>query len=176
MEDILQSIRKIIADDETAPAEGAPAGEISSDILELTDMVQEDGSVMQLQADPAPAAAAPSDVLANIDSALAQPAPPAPVDPAPAPAKQPPAAAASAGDKLLSDNASAAAAATLHRFAQSLEKPVTGVTPSATFRNGLTVEELVIETLKPMLKDWLDQNLPVIVERIVQKEVKKLMS
>ncbi|MCC7260023.1 MAG: hypothetical protein IT567_03210, partial [Alphaproteobacteria bacterium] len=51
MEDILQSIKQIIADEgdappppaaAPAPASAAPVGE---DILELTDLIQEDGSV-----------------------------------------------------------------------------------------------------------------------------------
>ncbi len=38
----------------------------------------------------------------------------------------------------------------------------------------VTVERLLIDLLTPMLKDWLDQNLPQIVERVVEQEVKKL--
>ena len=38
----------------------------------------------------------------------------------------------------------------------------------------LTVEKLLRDLLTPMLKDWLDQNLPAIVERVVEQEVKKL--
>ena len=39
---------------------------------------------------------------------------------------------------------------------------------------GNTLEDLVREMLKPMLKDWLDQNLPPIVERMVAKEIARL--
>ncbi len=38
----------------------------------------------------------------------------------------------------------------------------------------ITVEQLVVDLLAPMLRDWLDQNLPGIVERVVEQEVKKL--
>ena len=38
----------------------------------------------------------------------------------------------------------------------------------------LTVEQLLVDLLTPMLRDWLDQNLPAIVERVVEQEVKKL--
>ena len=34
-------------------------------------------------------------------------------------------------------------------------------------RNGRTVEELVSELIRPMLKTWLDDNLPGLVERLV---------
>ena len=46
--------------------------------------------------------------------------------------------------------------------------------PSAAFRNGHTVEDLVLEALKPMLKEWLDAHLPATVERLVEKEIKRL--
>lgn len=39
----------------------------------------------------------------------------------------------------------------------------------------LTIEAIVRETLKPFLKEWLDVNLPVIVERVVKKEVAHIM-
>ena len=39
---------------------------------------------------------------------------------------------------------------------------------------GISVEQLVVDLLTPMLRDWLDQNLPGIVERVVEQEVKKL--
>jgi uncharacterized protein len=29
--------------------------------------------------------------------------------------------------------------------------------------------------MRPMLRDWLEQNLPVMVERIVQREVQKIV-
>ncbi len=37
-----------------------------------------------------------------------------------------------------------------------------------------TLEDVVKELLKPMLRDWLDSNLPHIVERLVEREVAKL--
>jgi cell pole-organizing protein PopZ len=33
---------------------------------------------------------------------------------------------------------------------------------------------LVEDLLRPMLKDWLDQNLPASVERIVQREIERI--
>ena len=37
-----------------------------------------------------------------------------------------------------------------------------------------TLEEVVMELLKPMLKAWLDENLPPLVERLVKREIVKL--
>ena len=41
-------------------------------------------------------------------------------------------------------------------------------------RGGRTVEELVSELMRPMLKTWLDDNLPAIVERLVRAEIERL--
>ena len=37
-----------------------------------------------------------------------------------------------------------------------------------------TLEDVVRETLRPMLKSWLDENLPRVVERMVQAEVERV--
>jgi uncharacterized protein len=39
--------------------------------------------------------------------------------------------------------------------------------------NARTLEDLVREMLRPMLKVWLDDNLPVIVERLVRAEIER---
>ena len=37
-----------------------------------------------------------------------------------------------------------------------------------------TLEDVVRETLRPMLKSWLDENLPHVVERMVQAEIERV--
>ncbi|MEQ1706369.1 MAG: DUF2497 domain-containing protein, partial [Rickettsiales bacterium] len=54
------------------------------------------------------------------------------------------------------------------------ESPLQPITPPPQFRSGGTVEDLVEELLKPMMVDWLNNNLPAIVERIVEREVLRL--
>lgn len=39
---------------------------------------------------------------------------------------------------------------------------------------GKTLEDIVIEMLKPMVKEWLDSNLPAIVEEKVEEEVQRV--
>lgn len=39
---------------------------------------------------------------------------------------------------------------------------------------GRTLEDLVVQMLKPMIKDWLNQNLPAIVEEKVEEEVQRV--
>jgi len=41
---------------------------------------------------------------------------------------------------------------------------------------GLTLEQLVREICTPMLKEWLDTNLPYMVERVVKQEIERIVS
>jgi uncharacterized protein len=41
-------------------------------------------------------------------------------------------------------------------------------------QNGRTLEDLVREMLRPMLKTWLDDNLPSLVERLVRAEIERV--
>jgi cell pole-organizing protein PopZ len=41
-------------------------------------------------------------------------------------------------------------------------------------RSAELADELVRETLRPMLKQWLDENLPAIVERLVRAEIQRV--
>ena len=75
-----------------------------------------------------------------------------------------------------------AATSTAHRLSPGSTRPSRTACPSrpaddpgpAVGTNGKTVEDLVKETLRPMLKEWLDQNLPQIVERYVEREIVRL--
>jgi hypothetical protein len=41
-------------------------------------------------------------------------------------------------------------------------------------QNSRTLDDLVREMLRPMLKAWLDDNLPVMVERLVRAEIERV--
>ncbi|MGZ3322442.1 MAG: PopZ family protein [Xanthobacteraceae bacterium] len=41
-------------------------------------------------------------------------------------------------------------------------------------RNGRTLEDFIGELLRPMLKTWLDENLPAMVERLVRAEIERV--
>ena len=41
-------------------------------------------------------------------------------------------------------------------------------------QNARTLEDLVREMLRPMLKSWLDENLPGMVERLVRAEIERV--
>jgi len=209
MEEILASIRRIIADDDVSKPAKAP----------------------EPAAPPKPAAApAPSRPAA----APAKPAPPPPQPPKPA--APPPAAAANSQDDIdamLADldgppkatpkpatPSPAPPAAEVLDLTESMAAPATPPPgPAPSFRtidaasdvvfttkpepppdralisndtiaavdsafntlahtvigqNARTLEDLVKEMLRPMLKSWLDDNLPGMVERIVRAEIERV--
>lgn len=151
MEDILQSIKRIIAD-ESDPAASMPG----SDVLELTELLEED--------------AAPPSVTPPAPEPVAPPPPPAaPAAAAPSPKAEP---APASTEHLMSDDTFAASAAALKALANRPVASTTSVSP--TFRSGTTVEDLVMEALKPMIKEWLDGNLPSMVRSLVEREIRRL--
>ena len=146
MEDILASIRRILSEDEAAPA-ATPADE---DVLVL------EPSMMRSDL-PAPAA----------ESAAAGPPPSAPEPPAededePMP---PP------GAGLVAPETAAAAAASVAGLVRTLASD----RALQVRAGGPTIEDLVRQMLRPLLKDWLDANLPALVERQVRAEIERVV-
>jgi cell pole-organizing protein PopZ len=45
----------------------------------------------------------------------------------------------------------------------------------AVSRGGVTIEDIVREEIRPMLKAWLDTHLPTLVERIVRAEIERVV-
>ena len=77
--------------------------------------------------------------------------------PAPAPARD-------EEDTLVSTPSAFAAASAFGQLSAAISMPAAG----------RTLEDLVSEMLKPMLADWLDQNLAAIVEAKVADEVQRI--
>ena len=46
---------------------------------------------------------------------------------------------------------------------------------TAVHRGGPTIEDLVRAEIRPLLKDWLDNHLPPLVERLVQAEIERVV-
>jgi cell pole-organizing protein PopZ len=191
MEDILQSIKRIIAE-EGDPVAPAPA----EDVLDLTEMVADDGAVKPVDAPEKTDMSAMSldeIMAAPMASMMAEPEVPAPEpeltpEPVPEPTPEPvmaspipavapaPVAAAPATDEgLMSEATRVASIAALSALNDAVapSAPVT-MPDSISFRSGTTVEDLVAESLRPMLRDWIDSHLPGIVERLVEREIRKL--
>jgi cell pole-organizing protein PopZ len=157
MEDILASIRRILSEDEAEHA-AAPASKPP---------VAADDGVLSLDAsmlveDPAPVAAA---------APTPDPGPEKPPEPPPAkllppaePAPQPP--------TLVAPEAAAAAAASVGTLLRTL---IAEREQIAVHRGGPTIEDLVREEIRPLLKEWLDVNLPPLVERLVRAEIERVV-
>jgi len=185
MEEILASIRRIIADDDAAkpppkpaeapaakpaaPAAVAPTAKTSGDEM--------DAMLADLDQDPESASEPPDEVLELTESMAAPtPEPAQPtfrrIDPdhpdvvfdeaAPTPPPAPPRAPVG-NSPLLSNAASAAVHSAFGTLAHSV-----------LAQNPRTLEDLVKEMLRPMLKAWLDDNLPVMVERLVRAEIERV--
>lgn len=73
----------------------------------------------------------------------------------------PPRSAMAALDALVSESTAAASAQAL----ASLNRISAG---------GRTLEDVVRDCLRPLLKDWLDRNLTALTERLVQKEIRRI--
>jgi len=211
MEEILASIRRIIADDDAVktvqaapepakpvpppapvappleaaappvrmqvPEPVAPVEEVedqAADILDLTESMTS-RALSEPPAAPEPPSGAPqfrkidgfSDV--GFDDAEQRPVAPKPVaresaaresmpreSMAPAVAREP-------IERLLSSTTSAAVDSAFNSLAQTV-----------LVQNARTLEDLVREMLRPMLKSWLDDNLPGMVERLVRAEIERV--
>lgn len=160
MDDILASIRKILNEDEQASATVVPQPAAA---IQLTPEMMI--SPPENMAEPVVEAAA-----------ISPPPAPPPLPEAAPPSPQPEPFLMSlepqdAPSGLVAPSAAAAAASAfgqLSRLAQDRGAAVT--------RSGPTIEDLVREELRPMLKAWLDAHLPTTVERLVRAEIERVMS
>lgn len=154
MEEILASIRRIISEEEQAPAEP---------VLDLTEAAAEP---VAAEAAPEPAGGEDDIVFEAMEPAAEafEELEPPTSEPAPAPvrAAQP---VTTTPETIISNPTASAAAGSMARLVGSLR---VSDTP------GQTVEGVVRELLKPMLKEWLDQNLPTIVEARVEAELERI--
>jgi uncharacterized protein len=187
MEEILASIRRIISE-EDGPAEASgdelpipppeaepqaaaaaapevePASEPKAEpepaalpeegedeVLELTERVESVGDIDAYSPTSAPAIEEPE------SAAYEEP------EPEPAPMRAP-AAAPDVGEGLVGPEAASLAATAFTRLSANIG-----------LGNGdATLEQIVRELLRPLLKQWLDDNLPGIVQTAVEAEVERI--
>jgi cell pole-organizing protein PopZ len=210
MEEILSSIRRIIADEETdddrpeddelgaAEAESealnedadalarAAEDEDPDDVLELTRMVRDSGEVVDLRAEAggeapladelpevvvaAREAATPDDQveLATFD----EPSDPTPSEPFEQEEPRAVETKSAIRPELVSATAASAASGAFAKLTEAFQQ--TPPEESVADGSGRTVEQFIEDMVRPLLKQWLDDNLPPIVERLVQKEIQKI--
>jgi cell pole-organizing protein PopZ len=166
--EILESIRDIISGADSA-----------DDVLELTDIIEEAPKA------PAEPEEKDKDILSEIDALLADDKPTtsqkddnfdielASINIAPKEEFKMPE--FEATEPLVSEPSAAVAKDAFQNLLNAAaEKKRSSIEPHP-FRNGDTVEDIVAEMLKPLLKEWLDSNLPKMVQNLVEKEIKKLV-
>ena len=149
MEDILASIRRILSEDEVAA--GAPAtlpAEPQADIAEDSGVLVLDPAMMVHEAPPPPPVA------------VAAPEPPPVAEPLPEPTSN-----------LVAPEAAAAAASSVG----SLVRTLAHERSMQVHSGGPTIEDVVREEVRPLLKEWLDANLPTLVERLVRAEIERVV-
>jgi cell pole-organizing protein PopZ len=202
MEEILSSIRRIIADEEAddagddalgaadaraealdeeaeALAQAADADHEDDDVLELTKVVRESGEVVDLQseragADPAIEEPDPGEPSYGEDAADQE------IELAGRDAIQddiqrkdePVQSEKARVSELVSSSAATVATGAFAKLSQALQR--TPQEESVADGSGRTVEQFVEDIARPMLKEWLDEHLPQVVERLVQKEIQKI--
>lgn len=200
MEEILASIRRIIADEPVkaaaapSPASGtteikpvpvAPTPEPDDDeVMELKPKVKAkephyladdpvDNDLSFVEPVPPPSSKSQDDIDALMNGAGAEEEPmPPPTAPRPMPVEQPvvpsfvmpaPAAPSPPSERLISDNADRAATASFG-----------ALTNTILTRNARTLDDLMQDMMRPMVKQWLDDNLPTVVERLVRAEIERV--
>ncbi|MFT3996904.1 MAG: DUF2497 domain-containing protein [Asticcacaulis sp.] len=177
MEEILASIRRIISEDDAPEekAKPAPEPEVAAAVAEPEPEAEPEVS---FEAEPEPASfasfseedeeddvlelttpvAKPAMSIGDIDAFDPPPAPKAAPKPAPAPA------AYESTAHLVSERTVQSAVSAFGQLTSASLLP----------REGRTIEDLLTEILRPMLQNWLDGNLPAIVETAVREEVERL--
>jgi cell pole-organizing protein PopZ len=207
MEEILASIRRIIADDDAAkpPAKAAeppkpapapaparaaappaprPAAAPPPRPAPPPPAISAQDDIDSMFAMPEPrqnGAGAPADILDLTEAMEAPPEPPAlrridavpdVVEAPPSEPDEPPTVGEArrqfqqhtgADRNLLSPNTTAAVDSAFNSLAQTV-----------LVQNSRTLDDLVREMLRPMLKAWLDDNLPKMVERLVRAEIERV--
>ena len=152
MEEILSSIKRVIEESETAPS--APRRPRATPAAR-TIAPEEREEVLELSERVPAAEVAP------------EPRPIAPEPPMPAGNATPPASTSrTTAEPILSSDAAQASRGSLEALSRLVVKPeVTGSD---------TLEGMVREMLRPMLREWLDTNLPQIVETMVSREIARI--
>jgi cell pole-organizing protein PopZ len=190
IEEILDSIRQIISDEEESPAAedaGGQPPQANDDIIELTERVAEPAKA---ETPAAPQSSFAEEMQIEMKDSPQEsemeppPVPefkpePPPVYKAPDPVKEPepipamtsqapPSASPQPVDNLETIISRHAEAAAVKAFSELTQK-------AAVERGGgVTIEDVVRYEVRPLLRAWIDKYLPGIVERLLQKELERI--
>ena len=198
MDEILSSIRQIIADDDASavrkpavpppapprsfapvPPRPEPISEpeplaLSAEQILRETAAEDDGGPGMSFNELIGSEAAPPHGLVDPDDIAFDSAPEPVPAPRPAPAYDRPRAAPVSHAAPLPDArlTSDMAEQLLEPTAQSIiGRSFAKLTNMSTVGSNVTIEEMMRDMLRPMLKEWLDENLPAVVERMVEQEI-----
>jgi uncharacterized protein len=162
MEEILASIRRIISEDDAPPSTEAEAAAPEPEVLPEPEPLPEpmvaeaEDDVLELT-ERVDATSETHGDLEVYSKPEASPEPAAVPRPAPVLAREP-------DEALVSETSAFAAASSFGQLTATIVMP----------EPGRTLEDLTRELLTPLLKAWLDQHLPGIVEAKVAAEVERI--
>lgn len=162
MEDILSSIKRIIAEEGDAatarrprrPARAAAPAPVPADddeILELSEPAPSEPVQPEARRVPQPV----QRETPRVDLRD--------VEPEPDPRAEP----------ILSQTTAQATRGPLEALSRLVEKPEAAPAPALPVGE-TSLEGMVREMIRPMLRDWLDANLPRMVEEMVQREISRI--
>jgi cell pole-organizing protein PopZ len=209
MEEILASIRRIIADDdanktakppEPAPPRPPPAAAVAPKPVEPRvaapppphpvappapppPAMMDQDAVDKVMSDPAPAEfKAPEEEVLDLTEAMQAPSfrtidggsDVVFSDQPPEPAPEPPRAMTETRRAAAPRPTSFDAGIISQTTASAVDSAFHSLANTVLGQNARTLEDLVKEMLRPMLKSWLDDNLPGLVERIVRAEIERV--
>jgi hypothetical protein len=161
MEDILASIRRILSEDET-PASGAnPPAPPTGEPAHVPNETAGDGVLVL---DAAMMVPEPTRAVADLP-------PIEKAQPSPLPAQIAPQSMDIATSNLVAPEAAAAAASSVGSLMRTLAAERT----MRVHSGGPTIEDVVREELRPLLKAWLDTHRPPMVERLVRAEIERVV-
>jgi cell pole-organizing protein PopZ len=211
MEEILASIRRIIADDDAKGASAAPPAVFSADLplpaaptpvtpppspveflretpppMPVPEPEPEPADILELTEEmrapePEPVASRFTEVDAQPDVVFADEAtePPA-LEPEPEPEPIMHEAESPASDPLeharqtLAEQMETDQPLLSRKATAAVDAAFASLTHTVLSQNARTLDDLVKEMLRPMLKAWLDDNLPSLVERLVRAEIERV--
>lgn len=175
MEEILASIRKIIADDslgtkkdEPAPPKAAkkepePAPIEDEDVLDLAEVAVVASMPEEVAVDDEPEPDPVPETALTVEPEP-EPTPEVMLEPVPMPAAAPIRNVAQLEERILSENTGSLVTQAFQTLARNTPLPAPG----------RSLEDVVAELLRPMLRGWLDDHLPGIVEKMVKAEIERV--
>ena len=179
MEEILASIRRIISED-SDPKRSSGTGGREAEVLDLTEMLTADGSVVSLASrrpgipTPGEPQSTPEPVKPDlVKQDLRRGGGSSAVVHLSEKEHDPVMSEAEARASMISDTTLEASTTSLGRLARAVRREA--ALRAFSGEEDRRIEDLVRESLTPMLKDWVDRHLPEMVDRIVREEIDKMV-